>query len=67
MWLQIGVSFDQWQDSSKGATEDVPALNLEVTAIKAEYRKQTWDNVATVTVAKMSILDHLTDGKVLHH
>lgn len=63
--VQIGISFDQWKESSKGVTEDVSILSLEINIIKAEYRKQTWDNVAMVTVAKISILNHLIDGMIL--
>ena len=55
---------DQWQETNKDA-EDVPVLSLEISTIKAEYRKQTWDDVATVTVAKLSILNHLVDGRLL--
>ena len=55
---------DQWQETNKDA-EDVPVLSLEISTIKAEYRKQTWDDVATVTVAKLSILNHLVDGRSL--
>ena len=59
------MSFDHWQESHEKVAKDVPVLSLEITAIKAEYRKQTWDDIATVTVAKISILNHLIKGKLL--
>lgn len=58
------MSFDQWKET---VDEDNPVLSLEIGAIKVDYRKQTWDDVAKVTVAKISILNHLIDGKLLHH
>ena len=57
--LQIGISFDQCNKS----TQDTPVVSLEISTVKADYRKQTWDDVAVVTVAKISILSHLLDGK----
>ncbi|XP_065918579.1 intermembrane lipid transfer protein VPS13C-like isoform X2 [Dysidea avara] len=55
---RIGISFDHCNKSS----EDTPVVSLEINTVKADYRKQTWDDVAVVTVAKISILSHLLDG-----
>jgi len=57
---QIGISFDH---CDKSTAEVTPVVSLEINTVKADYRKQTWDDVAVVTVAKISILSHLLDGK----